>query len=56
LLIPIETLVPALHAEFDDAMWTFHVPSNVEPAAAAGVITGTTRTLKMLLAINTFLK
>ena len=35
LLMPIETLVPFGQAEFDEAICTFHAPSNV--AAAAGV-------------------
>jgi hypothetical protein len=37
LLMPIETVAPLGQAPFDEAIWTFHAPSNV--AAAAGVAT-----------------
>src|SRR5437868_15459202 len=45
LLMPIETLLPALHAEFDDAIRTLQLPSKV--AAAAGVASGNARRARM---------
>src|SRR5438552_3443986 len=37
LLIPIATEVPLLQTLFDEAIWTFHSPSNVAAMAGAAV-------------------
>src|SRR3989442_1403341 len=37
LLIPIATEVPLLQTMFDEAIWTFHSPSNVAAMAGAAV-------------------
>src|SRR5205807_10230289 len=54
LLMPIETLLPALHAELDDVICTLQLPSNV--AAAAGVATRNARRARMRAVKMTFPK
>jgi len=50
LLMPMESVAPLPHVEFDELIRTFHSPSNV--AAAAGVAADNPASNSMLLAIS----